>query len=295
VPTLNGGQRFRDCLKALKAQKPEADEIIVIDSGSQDGTAEAAGQEGCRVVSISQRDFRHGGTRQLGASLAKDKEILIYLTQDAVLANTSAVGILIAALQQPEVAAAYGRQLPRQDADPIEAHGRLFNYSQKSQIRSFTDALQLGIKTAFISNAFAAYRREALFDIGGFPLQLNFGEDMYVGGKLLQRGWKIAYCADAEVCHSHRYDILDEFKRNYDIGIFHSREYWLLETFGTAFGEGLKFVTSEMRYMWKNAPGFMPLVLLRSSARWLGYALGRRHLKTPAILRKHMSMYGISE
>jgi len=51
------------------------------------------------------------------------------------------------------------------------------------------------------------------------------------------------------VFHSHDYSFLDEFKRYFDIGVFHTNTSWLQQTFGGASGEGLRFVISEMRYL----------------------------------------------
>ncbi|BBM05676.1 hypothetical protein HAALTHF_27910n [Vreelandella aquamarina] len=87
-----------------------------------------------------------------------------------------------------------------------------------------------------MSNSFAAYRREALLAAGGFPEGTILSEDMMAGARLLQQGWKLAYCADACVQHSHNYTLAAEFKRYFDIGVFHHREQWLLAWLGKAEG-----------------------------------------------------------
>ena len=83
------------------------------------------------------------------------------------------------------------------------------------------------MKTAFNSNSFAAYRRKALKDVGGFPINTILSEDMYVTAKMLLKNWSVAYCADAKVYHSHNYTIWQEFKRYFDIGVFHAKEAWI--------------------------------------------------------------------
>jgi len=75
------------------------------------------------------------------------------------------------------------------------------------------NARHRGFKAIFFSNSFGAYRRKALEEVGGFPKDVNFGEDTVVAGHLLLAGWKIAYAADAEVYHSHSYSICEEFQR----------------------------------------------------------------------------------
>ena len=81
---------------------------------------------------------------------------------------------------------------------------------------------RFGIKTVFVSNSFAAYRRRALMQVSGFPVDTVMNEDTYVAGKMLVSGWRIAYCADAQVFHSHDYSFLDDFKHYLDIGVFHT-------------------------------------------------------------------------
>ena len=98
-----------------------------------------------------------------------EAEIIVFLTQDALLADPEAIERLLDAFADERVGAAYGRQLPHRDATPIGAHARLFNYPPVSQVRTLHDRGRLGIKTAFISNSFAAYRRNALLGWAAFP------------------------------------------------------------------------------------------------------------------------------
>ena len=86
----------------------------------------------------------------------------------------------------------------------------------------------IGIKAAFLSNSFAAYRRSALESVGGFPSDTIFGEDTFAAAKMLLNGWKIAYSAEATVYHSHNLTFIEEFRRYFDIGVFHSREKWFM-------------------------------------------------------------------
>ena len=111
------------------------------------------------------------------------------------------------------------------------------------------DAAELGIKAAFMSNSFAAYRREALMAVGGFPKHVIFAEDMYVAAKMLMAGWKVVYEGSACCRHSHNYTIIEEFRRYFDMGVFHAREPWIRENFGGAGGEGLRYVKSELKYL----------------------------------------------
>ena len=275
IPTLDPGSHWKELWSSLERQTLQPSEVIVLDSASTDGTAELASDCGCRVINISRADFRHGGTRQQAAELATNADIIVYLTQDAILAGANALARLVAAFNDEFVGAAYGRQLPRPGAKPIEAHARLFNYPPLSATRSMEDANAMGFKAIFFSNSFGAYRKVALEKVGGFPRQSNFGEDTVVAARLLQSGWQISYVADAFAHHSHAYSHVDEFKRYYTIGQLHGSEPWLLHDFGKTSAEGRRFAVSEIRYLLRHAPWLIPDAILRTGLKYFAYRFGR--------------------
>jgi rhamnosyltransferase len=244
---------------------------------------------GFRLHIIARSEFNHGGTRQLALKLLPDAEILVFLTQD-VEVKPDAISRLLEAFTDQMVAAAYGRQLPRLNATQIEAHGRLYNYPAQSGLRTLASREQFGFKAIFISNAFAAYRRDALIAVGGFPCNVIFGEDTIAAARLLLAGWKIAYAADAEVYHSHSYTWMQEFRRYFDIGVLHAKESWLLDEFGGAAGEGSRFVRSEFKYLWPSSKSFIPSALVRTALKLVGYRLGRLERKLSPEWKRRLSM-----
>jgi rhamnosyltransferase len=153
------------------------------------------------------------------------------------------------------------------------------------------DRERLGFKTIFISNSFAAYRRTALMEGGGFPKDVIFGEDTITAAKLLLGGWKIAYVAEAKVYHSHSYTWTQDFKRYFDIGVLHARESWLLEEFGGAGGEGGRFVRSELSYLWPRYWWLIPSALIRTALKLVGYRLGRIEKKLSLRWKRRLSMH----
>jgi len=293
VPTLNAGSGWTAWLDALDRQTRRPDLLLAIDSSSGDQTAQLARERGFQVRVIPRSAFNHGGTRQLGVNLMPEADIVLFLTQDAVLADADAIERLVAVFAaEPKAGAAYGRQLPHAGAGPIGAHARGFNYPAQSQLRSLEDRHRYGIKTAFISNSFAAYRREALIGVGGFPSDTIMNEDTFVAGRLLLSGWNIAYCAEARVHHSHDYDFATEFRRYFDIGVFHAESPWLLRTFGPVQGEGRRFVLSELAYLARRAPWLIPSALLRSALKWAGFRLGVSFLQyLPVAVKRLCSLY----
>ncbi|MGC8519254.1 MAG: glycosyltransferase [Steroidobacteraceae bacterium] len=270
---------------------PYAAMVVVVDSGSNDGSDRVAIDCGFELHRIEPRAFNHGRTRQWAVEqFCAGREFAVFLTQDAVLEGPDAIWALLQAFSDPTVGAAYGRQVPHAGAGPFEAHVILFNYGTRSETRTIADAPRLGIKTAYLSNSFAAYRLSALTACGGFPSHLILGEDTDVAVKMLLAGWSIRYCADARVRHSHAYTIAQDARRYFDFGVMHAQLPQLGRTFGAAEGEGMRFVTSEMRYVARHAPLQLPLVPVRSAAKYAGYRLGRMFECLPRGLCRRLSM-----
>lgn len=290
IPTFNAANDWARFTRALSVCS-ESQSVLIVDSASTDGTVDLARAAGFFVHTVTQTEFNHGGTRQLAAELLPDAEILVFLTQDAVLADSSGINVLLESFADPKVAAAFGRQLPHPDAMPIEAHARIFNYPAQSGIRTLASREQLGIKAIFISNSFAAYRREALIDVGGFPRDVIFGEDTITAANMLLAGWKIAYVAEAQVYHSHSYTWTQDFKRYFDIGVLHARESWLLKKFGNTGGEGGRFVRSELNYLWPEYWRLIPSALVRTTLKLVGYRLGRIENRLRLEWKRKLSMH----
>lgn len=289
IPTLNAGALWPEWLARVAPLLDETT-LYVVDSSSTDDTAALARQAGARVWVIPRTEFDHGKTRDQMLGLMKE-EIVVFLTQDALLTKADAILRLVATFDDPAVGAAFGRQLPHSNASHIAAHARKFNYPSRSYTASSTDIPRLGIKTAFLSNSFAAYRRQALIEAGGFPHATILSEDMIAGARLLERGWHLAYCADACVYHSHNYSLTEEARRYFDIGVLHASETWLLERFGKPEGEGMRFVRSEARYLMRHAPWRLPEAALRTLMKYTGYRLGRSERRLPWGLKHRLSMH----
>ncbi|WP_109489416.1 glycosyltransferase [Occallatibacter savannae] len=290
IPTYNAARYWNALSTGIRAQSLKPERVIVIDSSSKDGTAELARGDGFEVLQIATEEFNHGGTRQMGAEYAADANIVIYLTQDVAPFGVNAFANLVRPFSDPEIGAAYGRQLPRENASPIEAHGRHFSYGEEPVVRSWESRREMGFKSIFFSDAFGAYRRGALMSVGGFSTDVIFGEDTVVVARMHRAGWKTAYVPDAMVRHSHDYTIAEEFRRYFDIGVLHSRESWLNDQFGSASGEGRRFVLSELKYLLGHGPLHIPSAAARTIAKYLGYKVGRRESRIAPQLKHRLGM-----
>ncbi len=282
IPTLNAGRVIGTLLNSLNEQSVRC-EILVVDSSSSDDTVSVASSCGARTLIIDRGDFDHGGTRNLGGKAASG-DILVYMTQDALPAGRASIENLVRPIAMDEkTGASFGRQLPGPDATPFAAHLRLYNYPDNSSRRRLADKSRLGLKAAFISNSFAAYRKTALEETGWFKEGVIFGEDMLAGARMLLSGFELAYEAGADVYHSHNYGVFQEFRRYFDIGVFHEEEKWLLREFGSAGKEGWRYVLSELSYIIsRRAYHLLPEWVIRNCLKLAGYKLGQVHRRIPA-------------
>lgn len=291
IPTRNGGRLWKECVNGVLKQKCQPAGVLVIDSSSVDDTVSYASKFDFPLLEIDATTFNHGGTRNMGVRRVGCDDVVVFLTQDSVLTDEDCIARMLMPFSNPDVAAVCGRQLPHHDANPLATHARLFNYPNESRIKSAADIPELGLKVAFMSNSFAAYRRDVFEKLGGFPENTILAEDMYMTSKMILAGYKVAYCAEAVVCHSHNYTPWEEFRRYFDTGVFHACEPWIQKRLGGASGEGLRFVKSELCYLWQHAPLWIPRSLLTTACKLLGYKLGKNYKKLPKSWRPFFSMY----
>jgi rhamnosyltransferase len=290
VPTLNAAGQWARWVQGMRMQTLIPEVVLVIDSSSTDGTGDLAQAEGYHVYRIDRKDFNHGRTRQVAIELLDGIDIAVFLTQDAILMYPDSIRHIVASFELDDVGAAYGRQLPRREAGPIEAHARLFNYPTESRYQSESDIPRQGLKAAFISNSFSAYRVAALKEVSGFPASVIVSEDMHVAARMILAGWKVHYNAAAVVEHSHSYSPYQEFQRYFDVGTFHAREHWVIRHFGAPGGEGIRFVLSEWRHLGARYFYLYPSSILRTAMKLAGYRLGLLESKWPLEFKRAVSM-----
>jgi rhamnosyltransferase len=290
LPTLNASAYMDEWVNAMRMQTFDPDTVLVIDSSSDDDTADRARAEEYKVHVINRKDFNHGGTRQMAIELLEGTDIVIFLTQDAKLVHKNSIKNIVSSFESSNVGAAYGRQLPRKVAGPFEVHARTFNYPAESKLQTAADIQRLGLKAAFISNSFAAYRVSALKAVGGFPNNVIVSEDMHVAARMIMSGWAVHYNADAAVEHSHGYTPSQEFQRYFDVGVFHARDAWVLGKFGAPNGEGFRFVLSEWKYLGLRRLYLLPVSIIRIAMKLLGYRMGLVESKLPLSFKRVVSM-----
>jgi rhamnosyltransferase len=198
------------CLRSVLAQEtPWPFEVIVVDSESTDGTWELVEALPVVHISIQPQDFNHGKTRNLGASMAKG-EILVFLVQDAVPVDNFWLQHLVTAVELPNVAGSYGRELPWPSDNPLIRLNMQQTLPQcQEQVRQSLSPSQTWdnlspqekFELAMFHDTCSCMRYQVWLK---YPFNhLPYGEDLDWGGRVIQAGYTIIYEPRATVYHSH--------------------------------------------------------------------------------------------
>ena len=281
IPVYRPGKALRELLIRLTKQTVKPSKILLMNTEKEffdENLIE--GIEDITVVHIRKKDFDHGGTRHIAAEMA-DGDFLLFMTQDAMPQDAFLVENLVKPFADGQVCASYARQLPAKDCNTIERYTRQFNYGQESRIKTSEDLPELGIKTYFCSNVCAMYRRSVYEELGGFERRTIFNEDMIFAGKLVQSGRAIAYCADAKVIHSHNYTCIQQFHRNFDLGVSQAEHPEIFSGVPSE-GEGIRMVKKTAAYLLEQKKIYLiPKLVLLSGCKFVGYRLGKGYKKLP--------------
>ncbi|MBW3093434.1 glycosyltransferase family 2 protein [Bifidobacterium sp. 82T10] len=276
IPTLNAGAQITELLASLQNQTRRPDEIIVVDSQSDDDTVQRVHRyEHVRLIEIQRKNFDHGATRDM-ALRESNGDYVLFLTQDALPKDSRYIEKLLKPFADEKVALVSGRQIARQSARLSEKLVREFNYPAKSHVRNANDIPQYGIKAFFATDVCSAYRRDAYLAVGGFEHPITTNEDMFIAAAFLHAGYSVAYAADAQVWHSHNFTLRQQYRRNYIMG----REIELRkDKLGGAkvAGEGASLVRHVMGNLARTGQiGEMCWFCLDCAARLLGNRAGVR-------------------
>ena len=291
IPVYRPDGKLTELLKRLKMQNYPIHRVLLMNTEEKHFPTELTGiWDRVEVYHLAKEEFDHGGTRDRGVRMST-ADLVVCMTQDAMPADETLIEELVKPFDDPEVWAAYARQLPNEDCREVEKYTRSFNYPEQSMVKTKEDLDRLGIKTFFCSNVCAAWRREKYLELGGFVKHTIFNEDMILAGTMIKQGGKIAYCAKAKVIHSHNYSAFQQFHRNFDLAV---SQTMYPEVFGgiRSESEGIKLVKKSLSYCIKiGKPWLMIQVVTQSAGKFLGYKMGQQYKSLPMwlILRCTMS------
>lgn len=295
IPAYKPGEKYLKLIEMLQKQSYPVHKIIVMNTEEKYYEQLRFNQprmkeyENLEIIHLSKREFDHGKTRNRGVKKSQ-ASYFIMMTDDAIPTDEFLVEKLISALQDPQTAIAYARQVCSQDADLFEIYARSFNYPEDSLVKGKADIEKLGIKTFFCSNVCAAYKKEVFEQLGGFVNHTIFNEDMIYAAKAVEHDYKIAYVADARVEHFHRYTNKQQFQRNFDLAVSQADHPEVFEQVKSE-SEGIRFVKSQISYLKEHGMASrIPSFVIQCGCKLLGYKLGKKYKKLPKWLIRKCSM-----
>lgn len=282
IPAYRPGEGWKQMLRGLEGQTWSVHRLIVMNTGKENWKAAYEKTTiSMEVHHLTREEFDHGKTRDQAARMSR-ADYLLFMTQDALPEDCHLIEKLVEAIEQDEkIGAAYARQLPRKDCRLMEQYTRQFNYPEKSRVKWLADLPELGIKTYFCSNVCAMYRRELYLQLGGFVQKAIFNEDMIFAGELIQKGYGVAYAAEAKVVHSHNYSAIQQFHRNFDLAVSQADHPEVFAGIRSE-GEGIRLVKKNAGWLCRQGKPWLVIQLVwQSGWKYLGYLLGKRYQKLP--------------
>lgn len=254
-------------------QNVTINKIKYILTDTNDDSEEILKKLKCNYKKIKPSEFSHSLTREK-AALRSRADIIVFVTQDIEIRNNDWLKNLVNPIIKGEAEACYSRQLTKYEN--IEKYTRESNYPEKSMIKSKEDIKKIGLKTFFFSDASSAIKTEVFKELKGYDgKNLPTNEDMYIAYKLITNGYKIKYCADSIVYHSHKFTLKEIYKRYKLTGQFF-KENKYLDEYGTN-GSG----ASLAKYILKRIIQERKFLLLfrypfDMGARFLGMKVGKK-------------------
>jgi rhamnosyltransferase len=203
--SYNEGWALRETLPALCAQDYKNWELIVVDSGSTDGSVELVrGAKPAHFVQITHEEYNPARVINQGMELARS-EFGIFLNADATPQGDSWLRPLVMGLEYPQVAAVFGRQIPRPDCQAVFAHDyeRCFGTNREAtQWDHFFSMVSSGL-------------RKDIWSRRGFLETMQYSEDDEYTRWCRAKGYRIVYVPESVVMHSHNYSPRQAYKRSF--------------------------------------------------------------------------------
>lgn len=272
-PLYNAEKDIENLHKSLLSQKEvDINKIRYVLTESKDNTEQKLKDLNLEYKKIKKEEFSHSLTREKEA-FDSNADIVVFITQDVKIIREDWLYNLTKDIINGEVAACYSRQIC--DNNTIEKYTRECNYPKESKIVSKNDIEKLGLRTFFFSDASSAINKDIFIKLNGYDQKkLIISEDMYIAYKLIINGYKIKYCANSEVIHSHVFTLKQYYDRYKDTGKFFKENSYLNNyKVNQAGGSMAKYVLK--RAIQDKNVGVLVRFIPNMAARFIGMKVGK--------------------
>lgn len=273
-PIYNGQQyieKLNDNILKQKLDKNQELEILYVLTKSKDKSEEILKKLSCNYTLIERSEFSHSRTREMMAEKATG-DIIVFISQDIKMKNDLWLKNLITPIINGECEASFSRQICENNT--IEKYTREKNYPEESRIVSKNDIEEYGLITFFYSDASSAVSTKIYRELNAYDgKDILINEDMYFAHKLIHAGYRIKYCADSEVYHSHKFTFRQLYNRYYDTGVFFKENPYLKKYKGNESGFALAKYVFKRSLEEKNIKvlfNLLPNFGVRFIAKFLG-------------------------
>jgi rhamnosyltransferase len=272
-PLYNAEKYIENLDSAIKTQKNvDILKVNYVLTRSKDMTEEILKKISANYSMVEPEEFSHSLVRE-NVAMKSNADILVFITQDVEIRNENWLEELVKPIIENEAEASFSRQLTKYDN--IEKYTREKNYPDESYIVSKNDIASMGLRTFFFSDASSAIKTSIFKELKGYDNKnLPISEDMYIAYKIIMNDYKIKYCANSIVYHSHKFTLKQLYNRYYDTGKFFKQENYL-DKYGTnKSGGGLAKYILKRAIQEKNIKVLLEF-LPNMAARFIGMKMGR--------------------
>jgi len=280
IRTKNEEACLGDTLREIGRQAWDGPcEIVVVDSGSTDGTLGIAESHGAQIIRLEEKDFTYGRALNVGAKEATG-DVIVNLSAHAVPLNEQWLECLVGELARGRVAASYGRQAASGAVNPFEAYkNERFFGPERLEFNRRGMGSRRGVH---FSNSNSAVRKDVWKQFR-FNEEVRWAEDLMWQEEVLNAGFSIVYTPEAVVAHTHPVDLRRAYRASRDCaftealvkGETKAQRLLLLDLLAMwvfAMGTIPKNLWYVLRHGYFEHAGVTPAYVM---AAWLGWFLGK--------------------
>ena len=192
IRAYNEEKQIGRLFEGIRQQTIQDVEIILVDSGSTDGTVSIAESFGAQIVRIPSSEFTFGRSLNLGIQAAR-RAFIVIASAHVYPVYPDWLESLLRPFEFDNVALTYGKQRGPQTARFSE---------QQIYHQWYPDLGMPRQSTAFCNNANAAIRK-SLWRQNPYDETLTGLEDLAWAKWAKEQDYEIAYVAEAEIIHVH--------------------------------------------------------------------------------------------